>query len=300
LLAAHNPAVFHWLLVGFLSAADIGIFCVLWRKYGRLAATLFFLNPVSIMITGFHNQFDNVAILLGLWAVLLFGDCFEDTVGRRKFFGLAVLGFSLMTKHVLFAFPLWLAVKQKGLRQKCVVLVVPVAIFLLGIAPYWPGQRAGIIQNVFLYKSTTIAHVYEFFLPTAVQCLFNSTTVWLLALGLFAFIQRRTPALESLLLYTCVLVVVAPATTNQYLAIPSIFTSVFVNFFTVVYNALATYHVLVDVDGLHLFQPQFGGSACWAIYALCLALVWVIWRENLLDLLNRCRKEINLQLGHEE
>jgi len=54
--AGHDPQVFRELLVGFLSAADVGIFWVLWRKFGRLAATLFFWNPVSIMITGFNNQ----------------------------------------------------------------------------------------------------------------------------------------------------------------------------------------------------------------------------------------------------
>ncbi len=300
LLAMHNPAVFRWLLVGFLSAADVGIFCVLWKKFGRLAATLFFLNPVSILITGYHNQFDNVAILFGLWAVLLLGDNFENPVGRRKFLGLAVLGLSLMTKHVLFAFPLWLAVKQKGLRQKCMVILVPVAIFLLGFAPYWPVGRAGIIQNVFSYKSFTTAHFYNFFLPTAVQYFLNSQTVWLLMLGWFAFIHRRKPALESLLLYTCILVAAAPATTNQYLAIPSAFTSVFVNFFTVAYTVIATYQVSTAVGGPHLLQPLLGNVEQQAIYALCFALIWVSWRENLLDLLRRCRKEINLQLGREE
>jgi hypothetical protein len=304
LLAGHDPAVFRWLLIGLLSAADAGIFCVLWRRFGRLAATLFFLNPVSIMITGYHNQFDNVAILLGLLAMLLFGENFENPVGRRKFFGLAVLGLSLMTKHVLFAFPLWLAVKQKGLSQKLTVIFVPVAIFLLGFAPYWAGGRAGIVQNVFLYNSFNTAYFYNFFVPAAVQYLFHPDTIWLFALGLFAFINRRKPGLESLLLYTCVLVATAPATANQYLAIPSAFTSVFVNFFTVVYTIIAAYHISVDVSGPHLINPQLGHADDLAVYALCFALVWVMCRENLLSWLKKCRqrttKEINIQLGHDE
>ncbi|HTY87641.1 MAG TPA: hypothetical protein VMB80_09275 [Candidatus Acidoferrum sp.] len=298
LLARHDPAVFRWLLIGCLSAVDVGIFCVLWRKFGRLAATLFFLNPVSIMVDGYHNQFDNIAVLLGLWAVLLLGDQFDRPVGRRKLLGLAVLGLSLMTKHLLFAFPFWLAVKQKGLWQKCLVLAVPVVTFLLGFAPYWAADRAEIIHNVFLYKSFNIGHFYTFFMPTAVQSVLNAETVWFFALGVFAFINRRRPALESLLLYTCVLVATAPATSDHYLATPSAFTSVFVNFFTVAYTVIAAYQVSGDVPGL--LPPRIGTADALAIYALCLALVWVTWRDNLLDLLSRCHREIKVQLGQEE
>jgi hypothetical protein len=141
-LAGGNSAGFRFLIIGFLSAADALIAWILWRKFGRLVAAWFFLNPVSIMITGYGNQFDNVAILLGLWAVLLLGDDFEGPIDRRKFAGLVVLGLSLMTKHVFFAFPFWLAVRQRGLWQKGVVLLVPVAVFLAGFAPYWAGGRA--------------------------------------------------------------------------------------------------------------------------------------------------------------
>ena len=274
-LARHNETAFRYLLAGLLSLVDAGICILLWRRFGYLAACLFFLNPVSIIITGFHNQFDNLALLLGFWSVLLVGDDFEKPVGRRKFAGLAVLGLSLMTKHLLFAFPFWLAVKQKGLFQKCVVLLVPVAIFLLGFAPYWPGGRAGIIQHVFSYKSSATEYFYNYFVPTAVQFVFSAQAVWLLVLGVFAFINRRKPALESLLLYTCVLVATAPATTNQYFAIPSAFTSVFVNFFTVAYTIVATFHVAVDVNGPHLLKSLLDRADDFAICVLCLALVWV-------------------------
>ena len=299
-LAGHNPAVFRWLLVSFLSAADAGIFWVLWRKFGRLAATLFFLNPVSILITGYHNQFDNVALLLGFWAVLLVGDDFQHPIDRRKLSGLVVLGLSLMTKHVLFAFPFWLAVKQKGLGQKSLVLLVPVAVFLLGFAPYWADGRAGIMTHVFFYKSSSTAYLYKIAAPAAVQYFLNAEMMWLLLLGLFAFLCRRKPALESLLFYACVLVAASPAATDQYLAIPSAFTSVFVNFFTVAYTVIATGRLLADMGGPLGLASLAGGFASLAIYALGLALVWGVWRENLFNLLKKCRHQINLQLGLED
>jgi hypothetical protein len=300
LLAWHNHIAFRYLVSGFLSLMDVGIFFILWRKFGKLAASLFLLNPVSIIVTGYHSQFDNLALLLGLWAVILFGDDFERPVDRRKCFGLLLLGFSLMTKHIFFAFPFWLAVKQKGLPQKCAVLLLPVACFALGFAPYWASGKTGIIENVFSYSSTNTAHFYNLFVPAAVRFCFDGRTIWLFMLGLFAFIHRRKPALESLLLYTCVLVATAPATTNQYLAIPIAFTAVFVNAFTMLYTAVATYHLSVDVNGPH-FLP-FIHQRCddIVIYVLCLALVWVTWRDGLLNLLKTCRREINIQLRGRE
>lgn len=85
LLAGHNPVVFRYVVAGFLGLADAGIFFFLWRRSGRLAACWFLLNPISIIITGYQCNFDNVAILLGLVAVGLMGDEFDQPLNRRKF-----------------------------------------------------------------------------------------------------------------------------------------------------------------------------------------------------------------------
>ncbi|HTB83163.1 MAG TPA: hypothetical protein VK742_05870 [Candidatus Sulfotelmatobacter sp.] len=291
MLAGHDPRIFRWLLTGVLSAVDVGIFFVLLRKFGGLAATVFFLNPISIIITGYHNQFDNLAILLGLWAVLLFGEEFEKPPSRRQFLALILLGLSLMTKHLLFAFPFWLALKQKGFVSKCVVVLVPLAVFGLGFAPYWPGGGPGIVDNVFYYRSLDNHYFYNFFVPAVLQPVISPQTVWFLMLGLFAFLCRKKTALKSLLIYTVVLVATSPATNNQYLAIPLAFTAVFINFFTVCYTLTATYHLCVDADGLHLLE-KFGYYADLAIYILCFALIWTLWRQNILSFLQKCRKKI--------
>jgi len=296
-LAGHNEAAFRHLLIGCLSAVDIGISWILWRKFGRLAATLYFLNPVSIMLTGYHNQFENVAILMGLWAVILFGDDVDQPVNRRKFCGLAMLGLSLMTKHILFAFPFWLAVKQKGAGQKVIVLLVPVAIFLLSFAPYWPTGHAGIVAHVFQYQSYPNAYFYRLLMPTLVQSTLDPKIVWFLILAWFAFLCRRRSALDSLLMYTCVMLAATPATTNEYLAIPLIFTCVVVNAFTVSYMVIATCHIAAGGDGPPLMATSTGGIIDLAIYCLCLAAVWAIWRDQLLNLLEKCRDEIRHQFG---
>ena len=281
LLAGHNETAFRYLVAGFLSLVDVGIFSVLWRKFGKLAACWFFFNPISVIITGYHSQFDNLAVLLGLLAVLQMGDEFDQPIGRRKLLGLFVLGLSLATKHVLFAFPFWLAVKQKGILQKLGVILIPVFIFALSFVPYWHEGKQGIIQNVFLFRSYTTEFFYRMFLPLFVQSMFNSQTVWLFLLVIFAFIFRRKNTMEFLLLYTCVLVAVSPANINEYLAIPGPFVATHLNPFTILYTVAGTLHLLVDFNGLHLTGLSRTICIDIAIYLLCLGLVWVTWRQNI-------------------
>ena len=301
LLAGHNPTAFRYLVAGFLSLGDAGIFFILWRRFGKAAGCWFFLNPISIIITGYQCNFDNLAILLGLVAVLLMGDEFDQPLGRRKLLGLFVLGLSLVIKHVFFAFPFWLAVKQKGMRQKLVVILMPVSMFALSFVPYWHEGSQGIVQNVFLYRSATTEFFYRMFVPMGVQYMFNSQMVWFFLLVIFAFIYRQKNTVEFLLLYTCVLVAASPANINEYLAIPGPFVATHLNPFTILYTAVGTLHLLVDVNGLHLTGLSQTICIDVAIYLLCLGLVWVTWRQNIMAwlkrLLERCILEVRNQLG---
>ena len=53
-----------WKIVIFLTFIDFLIFFLLMKNYSLKIATLFFLNPISIFLTGFHNGFENFAILI--------------------------------------------------------------------------------------------------------------------------------------------------------------------------------------------------------------------------------------------
>lgn len=326
-LAGHNPAIFRYLVSGFLGLGDAGICYILWRRFGKLAACWFIFNPISIIISGYQCNFDNLAIFLGLAAVWVMGDEFAGPLNRRKLWGLVILGISLVVKHVFFAFPFWLAVKQKGLRQKLAVILIPTSLFALSFVPYWHTGSQGIIKNVFLFRSFTTQFFYHMFLPQFVQFMFSSLTVWLLALTVFAFVCRKKNTMESLLLYTCVLVATAPADVNEYLAIPGAFVATHLNPLTILYTAAGTAHLLVALNG-PLGSPPFavrGFGAAYlaaavkglhlhslfglsfidvAIYLLCLALAWVTWRQTIAGWFRQfwdwCVTELKVQLGSRE
>jgi hypothetical protein len=301
LLSGHNPVIFRYAVAGFLTLADVGIFFILWRKFGMLAGCWFFLNLISIIVSGYQNNLDNLGILSGLIAALLIKDDFEKPLSRRALCGLMVLGLSLVLKHVFFAFPFWLAVKQRGIVQKLIVMVIPISIFLLSFVPYWAGGSQGIIRDVFLYRSYEMDFFYHLYLPLFLQYMFSAQMIWFLCLVIFAFIYRQKSTLETMLLYTCVLVATSPASINEYLAIPLCFVATHLNFFTVLYTIYGSLHELVDYNGLQLRWISSKNCIDVAIYMLFPALLWVTWRQQIVDagkkLLKWTAFEIENQLG---
>jgi hypothetical protein len=298
-LAGRNAAIFDALLVGLLSAVDAGIFIFLLKKFGRMAAIFFFLNPISIFITGHQNQFDNLAILLALWAVDLIGDDFE-TIDRRKFSGLLLLGISLATKHIFFLFPLWLAVKQRSWRDKLIVLTVPAAVFISSFAPYWPAGHDGILNNVFCYTSAHTHFFYNFFVPHGIQYCLSEESLWLAVLELLALVCRSKNALESILIYMAALVAFSPSTADQYLVIPIAFLAFRLNAFYFVYTLFALLHLCFNFhDGLYPMDGVFKRYDNFAIYTLCGAVAWHLWRRQLIWLALWFWTELKIQLRGE-
>ena len=306
-MAGHQEWIFRLLLVSVLSAADLGIFFLLRKKFSLRSAVFYFLNPVSIIITGYHNQFDNLAIIIGFWSVLCLQDKFDQPIDRRKVFALLILGFSLSTKHVLFAFPFWLAVKQRGLLQKAFMIVIPVTVFFASFLPYWSQGRERIMHNVFHYKSESVGLFYNTFVPMGAQTAFDSQTIWLLLLVFFAFVCRRWNVFESMLIYLGVLVATAPATANQYFVIPLALLAWRPNVLGIFYSILITLLLMIDQQGLPVFSfvsviSSYAALdlAFWAGYLLLLQIIWIIWRQRVLSLFQKIVAEVNHQLGIKE
>jgi len=290
-----NPYhAFRALVVGVLTLADLGIWYLLRKRFGYIAGFLFFLNPISIIITGYHNQFDTLAIFTALAAVMVYGEE-KGGMTRRKWWGLVLLGLSLTVKHVFFLFPLWLAVRQKGWREKFIVLGVPIGIFLLSFLPFVAEGHAGIIKNVFGYASFNNAPFWFTALPQFVQAVVSIKVLFFGALIVFALIMRKRPVVESLLIYTIVLVVFSQAIANQYLAIVCAAIAAFPNVFYVLYTLFGTLMLSISAAGLNsnklrdaLPSPVGNSLAAEATYRaydiplfmLTLGLLWYFQRER--------------------
>jgi len=249
LLGGVSPYGLHMTVSAFLTFVDVAIAALLWRWYGALVGTLFLLNPISICISGQHRQFDALAILIGMVGARFVND--------RPRLGSCLLGVSLATKHILFLFPVWLFLRpDRSWRWRWTCLLVPYAVFVGILAPYWWGGT-NIIARLSEYRSTANAPLWFMCdigqLFTRYVSPFYMFCVALIACG--AFFRRRA-TIEGFWIYTCCLVALSSALANQYLTIPVAALAVGWNRWAVLYVVSGTLLLLSSPQGLQLASLQ--------------------------------------------
>lgn len=215
--------------VGFLSLCDFVIAKVAEKKAGTLWGILFFLNPVSMIVDGYHTQFDNIAVMFGALGIL----CIEESCEREKFglddfLGVIFLSLSLITKHFIYAFPVYVLFSTRiKTRKKILYAFVPPLLFLLHFAPYWSEGSQGIIEHVFLYRSfgnfPLIAESFWlrlglFYTATPVTNIYLLIFTALMIIS--AYIFRGEDIFHSFLLYLIAVVSFSSGASGQQLVIP--------------------------------------------------------------------------------
>jgi hypothetical protein len=292
--------VFLTLLTALFTLADLAIFFLLRRRISPVAGLLYFLNPISIIISGYHRQFDNLAILLGLIAVLVWERSGKEW-GKNRLLALALLGLSLATKHVLILFPLWLAFQETTWRRRALIAALPLAIFFISFLPYLPGDNGGILKNVFGHKASQTATFWKYF-ATCPTMLANHLaglepkTLFLASMAGAAYLFRREPVFRLLATYLCLLLILSSAMELQYLAIPLLFVSCYPNAFFGVYTIFSVYFLSYAKYGLHFealkaFVPLniAGAPDFYFVLPLLLGFVVAAWGAPLGALLARRR-----------
>ncbi len=235
-------------IIIFLTLIDILIFFCLLRNYSLKIGLLFFLNPITIFITGFHNQFDNIAILLGFLSVILYEKNNKD---NKIIIPLIILGISLCAKHIMLFFPIWLFLKEKNIRNKFLILLIPYSIFFVSFLPYL-NDLNHIIDNVFLYKSQDNGPFWMMFVPKIFHMYLEKKTMFAFLIIILGFIFRKKNWLNSYMLYLLSIVVFSSAIANQYLVIPLLALSVWYNSKYYLYTFLCCIIFLLDGDALSI------------------------------------------------
>lgn len=290
-------------IVILLTLADLCIAGYLLRIKGALIAAAFFLNPVSVIITGFHNQFDNLAIALVSIGCALSGDRTRGSIVTKDIVFMSLLGLSLTTKHIFLFFVVWTAIRQEERRRAIFFALGPILIFVASFVPFLGSSRDAIWSNVVAYRGFqnapmwTLVGLEQGLGPLSVTVLF---TIGLMAGG---FLMRGRSLSESLLIYTVLVVTFSPAIANQYLVIPMV--GIF-GLWSVAYSPYiiyATYWLLIDLDGLNLDDSatgHFGASLNVgpvrslaleyghqvSVAVLGIGLLYTLWRDIRVHLLH--------------
>lgn len=160
-----NVTDLHFTVVVFLSIVDALISLLLYKMFGKIPALLFLLNPVAILLTGYHSQIDNVAVLIGLFSWYLYLNGREKSNLKIIYLSALILGVSLSMKHILFLFPVWMLflapVGKENFKTKLVYTLIAYGVFTAGFIieilrdyPHKTQVIYGITEYVFKYKSS--------------------------------------------------------------------------------------------------------------------------------------------------
>ena len=236
-------------VVLLLSFVDLFIFFLLRREHSFLIATFFFLNPISIFITGFHNQFDNLAVLVGFIAILMYE---KNNKNFGFFICCTLLGLSLCIKHVLFFIPIWLAFKERNFLKKVLIIFIPYMLFLTSFVFYIPEHFDSILKNVFQYSSFNNGPFWNIYVPYVLKFFIPIKILFIASLFLFGLFIKNRSLKDIFYFYLLAVVVFSSAASNQYFAIPLIAIVIFWNRFYAAYTLVCVILFLIDESSLKI------------------------------------------------
>lgn len=238
-------------------------------RRGAVAAVLFFANPVSIFVSSFHLQFDNLAILFLLLAILAAERSPESRAGTA-----AALSASLIAKHVTAFFPP-LFVKRRGTRGLSVAgALLPYAVFAATFLPYaksWEGIRRHVLEYRSLSEDYGAAMLRK--IPGAPAWL--PTAAFLVAVAATIVVVRRLalPLPRAALILFLVMLLTVPGVCEYYFVWPVALGALAGGAGYAVYTLVVAAFFLGSPDGLNLPLTHLPGwhGIWWSLFLwLCL------------------------------
>lgn len=287
--------IYRTLLVGILIFTDLGIACWIYQHFGLKSAILFFLNPVVIFITGYHNQFDNISILFILLSIDFYNE--ESKFSKRDIYFVLLFSLSLIVKHDFYALPLWILLRRElPWKKKCLYTFCPPLIFLLSFLPFYlqnPLAAQGIKNNVFLYKSNNNAPL----LKGIFELIHIDNSLLIVAFFLMmcfcGVMVRKLSLRNSVLLYLLCLVAFSSSITNQYLTIPVAALCTIVGVpCLIAYSVWIIPYLLVNGNGLDI-QEKISELSVFDNEQLIFSGVTVILVISIICVIMRSRRDSN-------
>lgn len=290
-LKAVSPteSIFRLSIVVALWIALVTIALVFWRHISRVSSLIVLLSPISIIITGYHNQFDVIAIAIAILAILFLERWEQVKLTRYFFFALVLLGVSLSVKHIILLLLLWLALRPYAWRHRLALLTIPPVIFAASFLPFLPRDFDPIWRNVVSYQSSKNPALIGYFIDQTTAPAWLSILVFITGLSIGAMVTRRWSPLLGTCAYLVTLVLFTPAMANQYLLIAGIGSAAFIftrkgiNYGFLMFTALAGLFLVTDVNGLHM-TPHIESTTFnnpFSEYGVLLVVLAIGWLQML-------------------
>ncbi len=205
----------------FLSGVDLATAILIWKSARCLgvpkavALSFFYLNPVSILLSSYHAQFENIAIFFLLTGVYLYSRPSPSAKWRQALmWSFVTLG--LIAKHnICYEVPIVLRFVFGKLRNWAILFILSCLVFFASFWPYWHESGQAIVKNVLLYGSYPMSYG----ISTLVQAAWLKY-IFLFALLGYAFIQRSQDLVTRCLQGTLFFLTFTPGFGHQYLVLP--------------------------------------------------------------------------------
>ena len=264
--AATDDAQFRLMIAMLLTLTDVGIFLLLVRRGYLLAGVLFILSPISIAISGQHQQVESIALFLAFAGALMLSGRSQRPISGVDWVAALLIGLSLAFKPVFLLFPLWLLIRRGPLARRLLLGAVPFAVLGVSVlAAFLAYPPAEVIQRIFGHGGTNNAPLINVLVP-------NQLAPWVIEVGgpkvifvvlllLSAWLFRSLDVFEMSLAYTVGAVLFAWAMANQYLLTPMAAVAVYLNIGFMVWLLLSTIYLggaadILNVWGLREIQPH--------------------------------------------
>lgn len=261
---------FQFAVRSLLTLVDIFLAILIIKISGKeYLGILFFLNPVSILITGYHGQFDNLAVLPLLIAVII-----QKRNGSS--WSIFLLGtLSILIKHItIFAVIAIFFSVTKHKRRAILMLLGSALIFLISFLPYIPEGSNNILHRVFLYSGTFKPYSPFLLIP------FWTTPLFAIVMLMFIYLFRKKPIENQIQNSFLVFLTFAPGISEQYFVLPVIIGSLFPKFGYYLFSIITFIFLMGSENNLSLPIPSTWFSVWIAVLIWLINSSGFILREN--------------------
>ena len=293
---SENRQVFRLVIILVLTTFDLMIAIFIAKKFSLAAGLLFFVNPISVIITGFHNQFDNLAVMVGLGAILIIGEAEFGNRQKKLWLGLALIGLSLAVKQVLLFYPIWLFFRSGTLRQRMTRVAVPYVIYLACFTPWATSVESVriIFEEVFLERrgrsgiilSLLVENYSDYDTPYSPVVSLISFSLWIISVFAFGWMMRNRSMIQSLVGYLVVMLAFAPAYSQQQLILPLLAVFIYATIELKVFYLLTLLFMIQNSDelGYEFLFPHFfrlnGTIYAWLQVLLIISSLRMVFKDH--------------------
>lgn len=215
---------FHFIVKVFLCLVDLVTlyYILMIAKSNNLSVIkttlFFFFNPILFLITGYHGQFENLAILMVVIGIFCYLRLQSQPNLKRIFYWIfSTLG--MMIKHNIF-YQLIICLNYcfKRINIRVILFIFSVLLFFVSFSRYWSLGWEGIVRNVLLYSSSENRYGITSLLPFPLL-----KYLFVLGLCIFPFLIQKEELIKQALLGMLFFLVFTTGMAAQYLVLPLAF-----------------------------------------------------------------------------